>query len=65
VLDYQNNRIGLAYQRTKFAEAIIDAVSLIRFVVWAFILGKSYIYFRYLFYLLLITPPEMLYTHSK
>ncbi len=40
VLDYKNDKIGLALQRTKFADALFDAVSLIRFVVWAFILGK-------------------------
>ena len=42
VLDYTDNKIGLALQRTKFADALIDAVSLIRFVVWAFILGNYF-----------------------
>ncbi len=43
VLDYKNDKIGLALQRTKFADALFDAVSLIRFVVWAFILGNFWV----------------------
>ena len=42
VLDYNNNRIGLSHQRTKFIEQIISVVFLIRFVIWAIILCKLF-----------------------
>ena len=39
VLDYTNNRIGVAQQRVKFMDKVLDVVFLIRFVLWSFIIG--------------------------
>jgi len=43
ILDYEHNRVGVSLQRTKFVEPLINVVVLIRFVVWAFILGLVYL----------------------
>lgn len=61
VLDYTNNRIGFALQRTKFVDALFDAVTLIRFVVWAFLLGIFYTHCRDLCHYCAHSGAEMLY----